>query len=478
VSKTSYIESNWNIDTGAAMPSFDDATGSDETDVETHELADTYYDTTERDLLSHNVTIRFHQGGQSAWLIKFPAPAGGRTELRVEGPSSPVPPELTEAVWGLRLGRELTVAAIIHTRRTRHRYLDEEGLPRFDVFDRTVSATVPGPVATATRWREIQVEPGTAANKVPISVRKRLTRSGATPARASSELARALGYSERKGVTTSRPSAAAVEAYVHQQVAEIFAGDVALRRGDDPVHSTRVAIRRLRSTLRTSDAVLDAAQIAGVDDELKWFAGLLGEVRDRQVLRARFAHLLHALPDDVKLGPVAARIEEELLGEERAHRVVVSEAMTSVRYRQLLTILARWNRSLPVVDGVRGKQVRRIARRAARKADKRLAAALESGVADDLHRARKAAKRARYAGELARPVVGRTLGKRQAKRFKKIQTVLGEHQDSAVAAQTLWRLGARAGVRDGENGFTYGVLYQRELAAADAARRHAATLGG
>jgi hypothetical protein len=31
-----------------------------------------------------------------------------------------------------------------------------------------------------------------------------------------------------------------------------------------------------------------------------------------------------------------------------------------------------------------------------------------------------------------------------------------------MAAETIWHLRARAGVRDGENGFTYGLLYQRE----------------
>lgn len=65
---------------------------------------------------------------------------------------------------------------------------------------------------------------------------------------------------------------------------------------------------------------------------------------------------------------------------------------------------------------------------------------------------------------------------RQVKRSKKIDKILGEHQNATMAAETIWHLRARAGVRDGENGFTYGLRYQRELDGAVAARERAATL--
>ena len=62
--------------------------------------------------------------------------------------------------------------------------------------------------------------------------------------------------------------------------------------GSDPIHDTRVAIRRLRSTLRVFGTLLDGASIAGGDDGLEWFAGLLGEVRDSQVQRGGFRDAL------------------------------------------------------------------------------------------------------------------------------------------------------------------------------------------
>ena len=62
------------------------------------------------------------------------------------------------------------------------------------------------------------------------------------------------------------------------------------------------------------------------------------------------------------------------------------------------------------------------------------------------------------------------------KRYKKIQTVLGDHQDGVVAAATLRRLGALAGAAPGENGFTFGLLYANQQHAAHRARTVAATL--
>ena len=91
------------------------------------------------------------------------------------------------------------------------------------------------------------------------------------------------------------------------------------------------------------------------------------------------------------------------------------------------------------------------------------------------HEARKAYKRARYAVEVLRPVVGRP-AKRLAKRLTALQDVLGAYQDGVVAAQLLRDYGMRAH-QDGDNAFTYGLLYARQRAAEPAglnrARRRA-----
>ena len=77
-----------------------------------------------------------------------------------------------------------------------------------------------------------------------------------------------------------------------------------------------------------------------------------------------------------------------------------------------------------------------------------------------LHQARKSARRARYAAEAARPAVGRP-ARRFARQMKKVQSVLGEHQDAVLARQSARDLGIGAHLA-GENAFTYGLLHERE----------------
>ena len=76
------------------------------------------------------------------------------------------------------------------------------------------------------------------------------------------------------------------------------------------------------------------------------------------------------------------------------------------------------------------------------------------------HEARKAAKRLRYATEAAAPVLGAP-AKRLVKRVKEVQELLGDHQDAVVARPVLREIGVAAHL-DGENGFTYGILHERE----------------
>jgi CHAD domain-containing protein len=82
------------------------------------------------------------------------------------------------------------------------------------------------------------------------------------------------------------------------------------------------------------------------------------------------------------------------------------------------------------------------------------------------HRARRATKRYRYAVEAAQPLWGSKADKIISER-KDLQDLLGNHQDGIVSAGFLREIGARRGIRSGQNGFSYGVLYAREVYAGD-----------
>jgi CHAD domain-containing protein len=115
--------------------------------------------------------------------------------------------------------------------------------------------------------------------------------------------------------------------------------------------------------------------------------------------------------------------------------------------------------------------LRKATRRSVRKMRRRLTAAREAtGEARGpaLHGVRKAAKQLRYTAEVGR---GEVPGLKRVRRAaKRVQTVLGERQDTVITRELCRRLGATA-VADGENGFTYGRLHALEQARADRAER-------
>src|SRR5688500_9502350 len=106
-------ESKWDVDEHFAMPPLDDIGAVER---ETVELKSTYYDTADGDLQSHGVLLRRRDGDDDiAWQLKVPDP-DGRVEIRSALSDSP-PPELADALTGMRLGKPLVTVATIRTTR-------------------------------------------------------------------------------------------------------------------------------------------------------------------------------------------------------------------------------------------------------------------------------------------------------------------------------------------------------------------------
>ncbi|PXX71209.1 CHAD domain-containing protein [Nocardia tenerifensis] len=467
-------ETKWEVDREFTLPAIDDLVPGGHVEETSVELTSTYFDTAERDLLTHRLTLRRRAGDdESGWQLKVPQ-ADGRVEVTAAW-SEELPRELAEVVTGAALGRELNVVTTIHTLRNRHRVLGPDGELIIEIDDDVVQTTpVPGET-DALAWREIEVELGPHTDTMPEILVERLTEAGAARSKYPSKLSRVLPPPSGPAMPGSKAERA-LRDYLTAQIDAIFAGDVALRRGEDPIHDTRVATRRLRSTLRVFGKLLDPAAIDGVADELKWYAGLLGEVRDCHVQRRRLADKVAELPLELVLGPVAARIDATLLERQVTRRKALAEAMDSPRYLALLAALRTWQSRPPCTIGIGKGQLVRRADRAAHKADRRLAEALRDQRDESLHRARKAAKRARYAAELYQPV--RASAKANIKYYKKIQSVLGDYNDGVVSAAFLWRIATSAGTTGGENGFTYGLLYANEKHAAKDARDKITAIAG
>src|SRR6266487_207618 len=81
-----------------------------------------------------------------------------------------------------------------------------------------------------------------------------------------------------------------------------------IRRDEpDSVHDMRVAIRRLRSTLKSAGKDMGMPAAGRLRAELKWLGGVLGEARDNEVLASYLRARLAEVPAEQVMGPVQAR---------------------------------------------------------------------------------------------------------------------------------------------------------------------------
>ncbi len=233
----------------------------------------------------------------------------------------------------------------------------------------------------------------------------------------------------------------------------------------DDIHDSRVAYRRLRSTLRTFADAFSAPQAGRLGDDAAWFAVRLGAVRDLDVTGDRLTAAMAALDPELVLHHADRELSAQLRYRRRIALAELRDAMHSETYADLVDQLRSWQQRPPwsgVADRSAGR-LRKAVKRADRRLTKRLGRVGEAIAADDpaaeelIHSARKAAKRHRYAVEAAAPVLGSGAEKVRAAR-KDLQDQLGDYQDSRLATVLLRDLGGIPG----RNGFTFGLLYAQE----------------
>ncbi|QDV38305.1 CHAD domain-containing protein [Tautonia plasticadhaerens] len=209
----------------------------------------------------------------------------------------------------------------------------------------------------------------------------------------------------------------------------------ALRSLPEDVHQMRTAVRRLRSDLRFLGPAMLEERSRPLRVELKWLAGVLGEVRDLDVLEDRLRGAVVSLHLVAETDPLF----EELDRRRGARRAALVEAISGDRYAGLRRTAIAEARSPGLSDEADrpagGMLVDRLS-----KDWRRLIEEVESAPADApieaLHELRKRAKRTRYAAESAAGRLGDRAGKaarRIGRRCKEFQEALGLVQDAAVA---------------------------------------------
>jgi CHAD domain-containing protein len=270
-------------------------------------------------------------------------------------------------------------------------------------------------------------------------------------------------------LTRSSPAVDVVLAYLRAQVTALAALDPVVREnGPDAAHQMRITTRRLRSTFRTFGAIIRRTETKRLAGELQWLGGVLGGVRDTEVISAHLRDRLHQTPPQRVIGPVQARIQGHYASARATAQEKLLAALDSVRYFSLRDELDKLVADPPLgalAGDPAGDVLPTAVHRAYRRTRKRMVSAWEApaGPAREaaLHEARKAARRARYASEAVIPVCGKK-AKRFGKQMKRVQSVLGDHQDTVIARPAARALGISAHLA-GENALTYGLLYEKAL---------------
>lgn len=458
------------------LPDLSGVPGTMSVDVDTVELSAQYYDTADLALLRSKITLRRRDGGDDAgWHVKLPAGTDTRTELHAPlTDADTVPDSLLRLLRGVVRDKPVTLAALITTTRTRHRLRDSDGGLLAEVVVDDVVA-VRGADDTELQWREIEVELGPDAEPGDTclldAIEDVLTDAGIARSPSPSKLHRVLG-----DLIPSTPkvkgAAGYLRDYLDYERHVLALADIAVRRdAPDAVHSMRKAARRLRSAVQTysQDLELDTALVG----ELRWLGQRLSPSRDLEVQHERLIERVADLPVDAFREATRARIDEYFTAKSEAARVEAIDTLDSDRYAALLCsldalvdTLAATGGERRVRDGHRPKpgELIQSAESLAEKVAKRVAKVSRT---DDpaerderMHRARKGAKRLRYAIEVISPLHPKRTA-RALDRFDEFQDLLGEFQDSVVAREHLVDMVSEQG-HSAESSFGLGILHRIE----------------
>jgi CHAD domain-containing protein len=419
------------------------------------QLGAVYYDTPTLSMARSGVTLRARTGEPGPiWTLKVSSSGDGpelsRHEYLFDEPLGPVPLAARQTARAYVRSQRLDPVVRLHTQRSQFG-LFVDGQPLATVCDDLVVSD--GGTEPIASFREIEVElaHGRISRKAVEAVRACLRDAGCRDDEAPVPKAvRALGpraFEPPDVEVASIDKRATVKMLLRHVIAKsvepLIERQAGVWVGDEPeeLHLFRVAARRLRSDLRTFAPLLDHRWTVWLRDELAWLGGEVGMGRDTDVMTERLLSQIARLPSD-DAEPVD-RLLQRLADTAVDARHHVITALSGERFIVLLDALVDATRQPRFGAGTPG-----LAEQAARplvldlvdKPWRRLHRAVDALQSDSpdaaFHAVRIRAKRVRYAVEAVAPLYGRD-ARRLAKRIGAVQSVLGDHQDTAVAEAWL-----------------------------------------
>jgi CHAD domain-containing protein len=442
--------------------------------AEWRRLHTVYWDTEDLRLTRWGCSLRFrlHDG----WTLKLPVPREGdalhREEHEFPGDGDAVPAGALDLATAYLRGAVPHPVAELRTLRTARCIRDSGGNEIAEVVEDDVRVVAGTHVVR--RFRQIEIElAGETPDGVLDALAELLRAEGAGAPDPTPKDVRALGgiAAEPEIVVPRLRARSRAEDVVRAAFAasaeRIVRYDARLRLQADAaaIHDARVAVRRMRSDLRTLLPVLDRAWACALRDRLRRVGDELSAARDGDVLLERLARDAERLPDADR------RRAEDLFARFRAERdraygrvramlrepfyVTLIADVVEAAKRPALNARAEERACDVVVAIMRGawKPLRKAVRERSQPPSDR-----------ELHRIRIKAKGARYAADALAPVVGKP-ARRFAEAVEEVQTVLGEEHDAVVACERLHRESA-----NGDIAFVAGELAALEYGAALRAR--------
>ncbi|MFT3923079.1 MAG: CHAD domain-containing protein [Myxococcales bacterium] len=218
------------------------------------------------------------------------------------------------------------------------------------------------------------------------------------------------------------------------------------RQGNDPeyLHQMRVGVRRLRTALGLFEGVLGEAAEAHLEKELHWLSGVLGPLREYDVVLQDVLS-----PLDSARGLAAMRKDIERRRQALHDELLL--ALDSRRFERLVTKLAEQQAELARRAEQAHEKLKPFARKHLDKRlrkIKRLEAAVDDFLgrgqggtarASALHALRKQLKKLRYASDFVRDAFAKQRTKHFMRRLTALQEVLGQIQDAYVSERLLAR---------------------------------------
>jgi CHAD domain-containing protein len=421
-----------------------------------------YYDSPDLRLIRWGCSLRFRRG--DGWTLKIPVPTRSQALFREEhvfpGDGSRVPePALDLATAYLRGAIPEPVAELRTLRTTRH-VLSDDGDDLAEVVEDDVRVVEGTHVVRRFQQVEIELTAGTP-DDVLDELGELLRDAGAGKPDPVPKDVYAIGERAREPeITVPVLDAGArigdvVRAALAGSVKRIVRYDAKLRlhADEDAVHDARVAVRRLRSDLRTFMPLFEGTWACDVRERLRWLQDGLSTARDADVLLKGLRRFSETLPDTDR------RHLDDVLAPFRATRDAAYEHVRTMlrdeRYVPLLQTLVDGAKHPPftaradepacdaipsIIDEAWSTLRKRVRRRTRPPSD------------HELHAIRIAAKRVRYAAEAVEPVVGRP-ARALARTVTDLQSILGNQHDAVVACERLRTL-----ARDTDRAFLAGEL--------------------